>query len=123
MRPLAMVAAPKIMAAFGLATEPLKRTEPSEPDTTVVNAPLDRKSTRLNSSHSQISYAVFCLKKRPDLLLPCLPPLLARLRAPPREPARAARVPLLEHAYIVLPARTHHVRAAVDEPSRAGDVH
>src|SRR2546430_7788349 len=30
------------------------------------NAPLhipDRKSTRLNSSHSQISYAVFCLKK------------------------------------------------------------
>src|SRR2546430_2935858 len=30
----------------------------------------DRKSTRLNSSHSQISYAVFCLKKKtlPDLL-------------------------------------------------------
>src|SRR5688572_30855968 len=27
-----------------------------------VNA--DRKSTRLNSSHSQISYAVFCLKKK-----------------------------------------------------------
>src|SRR2546430_14122130 len=28
---------------------------------------LDRKSTRLNSSHSQISYAVFCLKKKkPD---------------------------------------------------------
>src|SRR2546427_578628 len=26
-------------------------------------ADLDRKSTRLNSSHSQISYAVFCLKK------------------------------------------------------------
>src|SRR3990167_10255110 len=26
-------------------------------------APEDRKSTRLNSSHSQISYAVFCLKK------------------------------------------------------------
>src|SRR2546430_13545744 len=25
--------------------------------------PADRKSTRLNSSHSQISYAVFCLKK------------------------------------------------------------
>src|SRR2546430_10964300 len=35
----------------------------------------DRKSTRLNSSHSQISYAVFCLKKKrartsaPDALL------------------------------------------------------
>src|SRR2546430_8872636 len=29
-----------------------------------VDRPLDRKSTRLNSSHSQISYAVFCLKKK-----------------------------------------------------------
>src|SRR3712207_8801109 len=28
---------------------------------------LDRKSTRLNSSHANISYAVFCLKKKPDL--------------------------------------------------------
>src|SRR2546427_5002859 len=28
---------------------------------------LDRKSTRLNSSHSQISYAVFCLKKKKKL--------------------------------------------------------
>src|SRR2546430_11946496 len=27
-------------------------------------AEADRKSTRLNSSHSQISYAVFCLKKK-----------------------------------------------------------
>src|SRR5256886_7351011 len=29
-----------------------------------VTSPRDRKSTRLNSSHSQISYAVFCLKKK-----------------------------------------------------------
>src|SRR2546430_12489282 len=29
---------------------------------------LDRKSTRLNSSHSQISYAVFCLKKKKNQL-------------------------------------------------------
>src|SRR2546430_101104 len=28
----------------------------------------DRKSTRLNSSHSQISYAVFCLKKKKKCL-------------------------------------------------------
>src|SRR2546427_8961942 len=28
----------------------------------------DRKSTRLNSSHSQISYAVFCLKKKKNTL-------------------------------------------------------
>src|SRR3712207_8876758 len=29
-----------------------------------VDAPSDRKSTRLNSSHANISYAVFCLKKK-----------------------------------------------------------
>src|SRR5256886_6001938 len=38
--------------AFGAA---LPRREPDD---------VDRKSTRLNSSHSQISYAVFCLKKK-----------------------------------------------------------
>src|SRR2546430_6468973 len=31
-------------------------------------APTDRKSTRLNSSHSQISYAVFCLKKKKNMI-------------------------------------------------------
>src|SRR5688572_30944591 len=30
----------------------------------VIRRAQDRKSTRLNSSHSQISYAVFCLKKK-----------------------------------------------------------
>src|SRR5438270_11183323 len=30
----------------------------------------DRKSTRLNSSHSQISYAVFCLKKKNKISSP-----------------------------------------------------
>src|SRR2546421_3260403 len=37
----------------------------------------DRKSTRLNSSHDQISYAVFCLKKKketPDSGIPRRPP-------------------------------------------------
>src|SRR2546430_12992394 len=29
----------------------------------------DRKSTRLNSSHSQISYAVFCLKKKKNIIV------------------------------------------------------
>src|SRR2546427_7322581 len=33
----------------------------------------DRKSTRLNSSHSQISYAVFCLKKKPRSDMPYAP--------------------------------------------------
>src|SRR3712207_7012084 len=31
---------------------------------TVLSADVDRKSTRLNSSHANISYAVFCLKKK-----------------------------------------------------------
>src|SRR2546430_13026412 len=38
-----------------------------------VEVPLDRKSTRLNSSHSQISYAVFCLKKKKEQHLPPTP--------------------------------------------------
>src|SRR5256885_10393038 len=33
-------------------------------------APVDRKSTRLNSSHLVISYAVFCLKKKNNALQP-----------------------------------------------------
>src|SRR2546430_4429034 len=33
-------------------------------DPYIIRFKVDRKSTRLNSSHSQISYAVFCLKKK-----------------------------------------------------------
>src|SRR5699024_12755454 len=36
------------------------------PDAVIVHAALDRKSTRLNSSHVSISYAVFCLKKKKE---------------------------------------------------------
>src|SRR2546430_4463634 len=43
----------------------------------------DRKSTRLNSSHSQISYAVFCLKKKKNT------------EAVPRHPTRHSDPPLL----------------------------
>src|SRR5207244_12724693 len=35
----------------------------SQPDKVMSFVPTDRKSTRLNSSHQIISYAVFCLKK------------------------------------------------------------
>src|SRR3712207_7418282 len=31
---------------------------------------IDRKSTRLNSSHANISYAVFCLKKKKQIVIP-----------------------------------------------------
>src|SRR2546421_7921524 len=36
----------------------------ASPSTARRSGDLDRKSTRLNSSHDQISYAVFCLKKK-----------------------------------------------------------
>src|SRR2546430_1342485 len=47
------------------------RTTPSGSITYVTRpgmSPRDRKSTRLNSSHSQISYAVFCLKKKTETI-------------------------------------------------------
>src|SRR5689334_24337447 len=37
----------------------------------------DRKSTRLNSSHSSISYAVFCLKKKTVSILLSMPSIIA----------------------------------------------
>src|SRR2546427_2415679 len=40
------------------------RLEASSRYVRATHALVDRKSTRLNSSHSQISYAVFCLKKK-----------------------------------------------------------
>src|SRR2546422_6863974 len=39
----------------------------------------DRKSTRLNSSHGYISYAVFCLKKKKEDALRTAPPLASAL--------------------------------------------
>src|SRR2546430_5324993 len=40
---------------------------------------LDRKSTRLNSSHSQISYAVFCLKKKTSVSVATFHPAAVHL--------------------------------------------
>src|SRR3712207_8273045 len=45
------------VGAIGLAQEAPHQLEPRP-------RPGDRKSTRLNSSHANISYAVFCLKKK-----------------------------------------------------------
>src|SRR2546427_4613440 len=45
---------------------PSSATNPSHPIEVLTTAFPDRKSTRLNSSHSQISYAVFCLKKKKE---------------------------------------------------------
>src|SRR2546430_7156095 len=48
----------------GLRLELLQRVRERQREVQVVAWIVDRKSTRLNSSHSQISYAVFCLKKQ-----------------------------------------------------------
>src|SRR5206468_11594661 len=45
--------------------EHVKQQQRRHPHTDIQASPVrDRKSTRLNSSHDQISYAVFCLKKK-----------------------------------------------------------
>src|SRR3712207_8752141 len=46
-----------------LAVDSVERAEMTEGRDELI-APGDRKSTRLNSSHANISYAVFCLKKK-----------------------------------------------------------
>src|SRR2546430_9833902 len=51
--------APRVALRLTAVAGPLER-----PSKNVVPVDRDRKSTRLNSSHSQISYAVFCLKKK-----------------------------------------------------------
>src|SRR2546422_8385713 len=42
----------------------LQVLEEAHPELRTPDSPTDRKSTRLNSSHGYISYAVFCLKKK-----------------------------------------------------------
>src|SRR3954464_14267431 len=52
----------------------------------------DRKSTRLNSSHTIISYAVFCLKKKKEKIKPTATEQTAKLTSgTPKSRARRAR--------------------------------
>src|SRR5258708_18940539 len=51
----------------------------------------DRKSTRLNSSHQIISYALFCLDKKNSVAIACLPPDPGV--GPTRPPAHSAAPP------------------------------
>src|SRR2546426_5481846 len=47
------------------SSSPTPSTPPTKKaSSTAISSPPDRKSTRLNSSHLVISYAVFCLKKK-----------------------------------------------------------
>src|SRR5215208_8246498 len=52
-------ASPRSWSAGWPSTQAARRVSPGSPA-----SPRDRKSTRLNSSHVAISYAVFCLKKK-----------------------------------------------------------
>src|SRR5947209_11369874 len=51
-----------------VASLPAARALTMTLDTTSASFTADRKSTRLNSSHANISYAVFCLKKKIDAM-------------------------------------------------------
>src|SRR5690554_156127 len=53
--------APGIIPHKGIANQVVWESDPLK---TLLILPQDRKSTRLNSSHVRISYAVFCLKKK-----------------------------------------------------------
>src|SRR5438034_8787265 len=52
-----------VFGYLGLTVGCIDDTEPSSPERKAAYM-ADRKSTRLNSSHTVISYAVFCLKKK-----------------------------------------------------------
>src|SRR2546430_3837885 len=65
----------------------------------------DRKSTRLNSSHSQISYAVFCLKKKKN-----------NTNSAPLEPfeyLHTARAPSIYIAYTSPPTNVMSIRTSI----------
>src|SRR3712207_8955844 len=65
------------LRGYGKSTRPKEMDQPASENEPIVDTEVarrdvgDRKSTRLNSSHANISYAVFCLKKKP---IPRLPP-------------------------------------------------
>src|SRR2546430_3463342 len=77
----------------------------------------DRKSTRLNSSHSQISYAVFCLKKKMRHLKdPHEIVLAVRDAQPPPAPAGGG---LAEHGTAHVPADLLRFVETAHGPHRA----
>src|SRR2546430_17447857 len=53
-----------ILTTYGILLPPALAPRPPHVEQGLQSTKIDRKSTRLNSSHSQISYAVFCLKKK-----------------------------------------------------------
>src|SRR5436309_7809953 len=64
LRPILMTTGAMVLGALPLARAVGAGAESRTPIGLVIVGGLDRKSTRLNSSHVKISYAVFCLKKK-----------------------------------------------------------
>src|SRR5258705_5754650 len=62
---LPISACPQTLRRYRPSPQPPARSQGPRPPTRI---PEDRKSTRLNSSHLGISYAVFCLKKKKQLI-------------------------------------------------------
>src|SRR3712207_6986731 len=88
-----------------------RRPGPLRPDA----VPGDRKSTRLNSSHANISYAVFCLNKKIDQELPYIPPL----NPPPLLPAHASPDASLHHLPLRRPANASVVLQSLPPSARS----
>src|SRR3712207_7636413 len=70
-RPLAGAGDPAVLAPDAEAARPVG---PDDRHAGHAGELLDRKSTRLNSSHANISYAVFCLKKKKTQYIPTSQP-------------------------------------------------
>src|SRR2546429_4344431 len=59
--PLSRSCPPRLLGSTCRTSQPVQQTSP---ESVASRGEVDRKSTRLNSSHGYISYAVFCLKKK-----------------------------------------------------------
>src|SRR5690242_20889192 len=70
-----------------------------------VKPPVDRKSTRLNSSHMSISYAVFCLKKKKVASLMAPAPANQKAQPLPVDRLAVAQQPHPEAAVLFAGAR------------------
>src|SRR3989475_7054859 len=73
----------------------------------------DRKSTRLNSSHSQISYAVFCLKKKKT------EHLLARAAHARTRPPAAGAATATAGRHTTQTRVTHRIQTRLADEARA----
>src|SRR2546430_13628648 len=83
-----------------------------------MKSPKDRKSTRLNSSHSQISYAVFCLKKKKKKGIQQTYLNTTETLRPNTDPFQRTRVPNLLSAFALLLHSICHVTSYTIESSQ-----